>query len=352
MDPQTILVVDDVPENIDVLGGILRPHYKVKAAVSGSSAIDIAMRSTRPDMILLDVMMPEMDGYQVIEALKSERHTRDIPVIFVTARSEDVDEARGFEVGAVDYITKPVSPSIVLARVRAQLMLYQQNRELDRRVAERTDQLKQTRLQIVQRLGRAAEYKDNETGMHVIRMSHYSRMLAESVGLGDDQLELLFHAAPMHDIGKIGIPDRILLKPGRLDSEEMFEMQRHTLYGAEILGEPESELIRVAAEVALTHHERWDGTGYPHGLAGEDIPLNGRIVALADVFDALTSERPYKKAWSLEKTVDFIRASAGSHFDPTLADLFLERLPEMLDVMQQYAEEPPSYRQLEPDPAE
>lgn len=343
MEPQTILVVDDVPENIEVLSGILRPHYKVKAALGGERGLAIAGEAAKPDMVLLDVMMPGMDGYEVIRRLKRNVRTRDLPVIFVTARSEDVDEELGFRLGAVDYITKPVNPAIVLARVKSQLLLYSQNRELDRRVEERTQQLRKTRLQIIQRLGRAAEYKDNETGMHVIRMSHFSRLLAEATGASDDWVELLFNAAPMHDIGKIGIPDRVLLKPGKLNAEEWEIMKLHTVYGAQIMGEHESELIQMASEVALTHHERWDGKGYPQGLAGEDIPLGGRIVALADVFDALTSQRPYKTAWTAEAAAGLISESAGTHFDPELAAMFLERLPDLLEVKDQYVEEPPSY---------
>jgi putative two-component system response regulator len=338
---QTILVVDDIPENIDVLSGILSPEYKVKAALGGERALAIARAEPKPDMVLLDIMMPEMDGYEVIRLLKVDPRTRDIPVIFVTARTEDVDEERGFKLGAVDYITKPVSPPIVSARVRTQLALYQQNRELDRRVEERTHQLRQTRLQIIQRLGRAAEYKDNETGMHVIRMSYYSRLLAESLSISDEWTELVFNAAPMHDIGKIGIPDRILLKAGRLDEMEWALMQRHTIYGAEIMGEHESELIQMASEVALTHHEQWNGKGYPQCLAGEDIPLAGRIVAIADVFDALTSDRPYKRAWTVDEAMALIEKGAGEHFDPTLVPIFKSRLPEVLKVREQYAEDAP-----------
>jgi putative two-component system response regulator len=345
--PQTILVIDDVPENIDVLSGILGPHYKVKAALDGVRGLAIAAEEPAPDMVLLDVMMPGMDGYEVIRQLKRNARTRNIPVIFVTARSEEVDEELGFSMGAVDYITKPINPAIVLARVKSQLMLYSQNRELDRRVAERTRQLKQTRLQIIQRLGRAAEYKDNETGMHVLRMSHYSRLLAEATGASDDWVELLFNAAPMHDIGKIGIPDRVLLKPGKLDAQEWEIMKLHTVYGAQIMGKHESELIQMASEVALTHHERWDGGGYPNGLAGEAIPLAGRIVAIADVFDALTSQRPYKKAWTVDAAATLIRDAAGQHFDPGLARVFLERLPEMLEIKDQYVEDPPSYLPLD-----
>ncbi len=335
---ETILVVDDTPDNIDVLSGLLRPAYRVKAATSGERALQIARAQPHPDLILLDIMMPGMDGYQVCETLKSDPRTRHIPVIFVTARSEVEDEARGLALGAVDYITKPVSPPIVLARVRTHLRLYDQNRQLEEKVRERTAELVTTRLEIIRRLGRAAEFKDNETGLHVIRMSHYARLLAEAMGSAEDWAELLFNAAPMHDIGKIGIPDRILLKPGPLDEGEWREMRHHPEYGAEIIGEHDSELLRLSREIALYHHERWDGSGYPHGLRGEAIPLAARIVAIADVFDALTTRRPYKPAWPVERALAYLEEQAGRHFDPELAALFLEILPRILEIRQRYEE--------------
>ncbi|MFD2165224.1 HD-GYP domain-containing protein [Thalassotalea euphylliae] len=336
---QTILVVDDNPDNIDVLTGILRPYYKVKASVNGKLALKIATSKQKPDLILLDIMMPEMDGYQVCRELKSNPLTRDIPVIFVTAKTEIKDEQMGFELGAVDYITKPVSMPIVLARIKTHLALYDQQRELAEQVRQRTAEIDKTRHEIIKRLGRAAEYKDNETGMHVIRMSYYSRFLAEKIGVDDEWAELLFNAAPMHDIGKIGIPDRVLLKPGKLDEEEWDIMQKHVEYGADILGCDDSELLRLAREVALGHHEKWNGKGYPKGLKGEEIPLSARIVAIADVFDALTSERPYKKAWPLEKVVKLLKEEAGQHFDPALVPEFLECMPRILEIKEQYADE-------------
>jgi len=339
-DKQTILVVDDTPENIDVLSGVLRPAYKVKAALNGEKALSIARGDPRPDMILLDIMMPGMDGYEVCRRLKADPLTAKVPVIFITAKSEVEDERRGFELGAVDYITKPISPPIVQARVRTHLALYDQNRELERKVAERTAELNETRLEVIRRLGRAAEFKDNETGLHVIRMSHYSRLIAEALNVGDAWTELLFNAAPMHDIGKIGIPDHILLKPGKLDDGEWVIMRKHPEFGAAIIGEHASDLMKLSKEVALTHHEKWDGSGYPKGLAGERIPISGRIVAIADVFDALTSERPYKKAWSVEDALKVIDEGAGKHFDPDLVPLFHDVLPEALRIKEQYAEIP------------
>ena len=333
-----ILVVDDVPENIDLLSGVLRPLYKVKAALNGERALKIANSEPRPDLILLDVMMPEIDGHEVCRQLKKHSATAKIPIIFVTAKNQEEDEKQGLELGAVDYITKPISPPIVLARVHTQLALYDQNRYLESIVEQRTEQLQQTRLEIIRRLGRAAEFKDNETGLHVIRMSHYSRLLAEALEHGDHWTELIFHASPMHDIGKIGIPDSVLLKPGKLDDDEWNIMRTHPQLGASIIGDHDNELMQMSKEIALSHHEKWDGSGYPNGLKGEEIPLSGRIVAVADVFDALTTERPYKKAWAVSDAVKFIDENSGIHFDPDLVLLFHEVMPEILDIKEQYGE--------------
>jgi len=332
----TILIVDDAPENIDVLTGILREGYKVKAALNGETAINIAKAAKKPDLILLDVLMPGIDGYDVCRQLKANVETANIPVIFVTAKSEIKDEEQGFALGAVDYITKPVSPPIVLARVKTQLALYDQARHLEKLVQKRTAELNETRVEIICRLGRAAEFKDNETGMHVIRMSWFSRFLAEQIGKPEAWCDLLYNAAPMHDIGKIGIPDRVLLKPGKLDAEEWDIMQKHVEYGAEIIGDHSSPLLQLAKEVALFHHEKWNGKGYPHSVSGEDIPLSARIVAIADVFDALTSERPYKKAWSEERAIALLEEESGSHFDPGLVSEFVKCLPRIREIQAQY----------------
>ncbi len=336
---QLILIVDDTPDNIDVLAGILRSEYEIKVALNGEKAVKIANATPKPDMILLDVMMPGMDGYEVCRRLKTDPTTSDIPVIFITAKSEVADENYGLKLGAVDYITKPISPPIVQARVHTHLALYDQNRELAQKVKERTEELNNTRQEIIRRLGRAVEYKDNETGFHVIRMSHYSRLIAQAYGGNDTWVELVFNTAPMHDIGKIGIPDKVLLKPGKLDSDEWKLMKKHSGFGAEIIGKHPSFLLQMSYSIALTHHEKWDGSGYPHGLAGKAIPLEGRIVAIADVFDALTSDRPYKKAWSVEDAVKLINDTSGSHFDPSLVHLFREVMPEILEIKKQYAEE-------------
>ncbi|HTF85594.1 MAG TPA: HD domain-containing phosphohydrolase [Cellvibrio sp.] len=321
----TILVVDDEATNLNVLRQILKQHYRLLFAKSPEDALELA-DAERPDLILLDVMMPEMNGYQVCEKLKHNVRTQHIPVIFVSALSDAAEEAQGFAVGGVDYITKPVSGAIVRARVATHLSLV------------RVDELKKTRLEIVQRLGLAAEYKDNETGLHVIRMSHYSHIIARAAGFDETTAEDLLHAAPMHDIGKIGIPDSILQKPGKLTPDEWAVMREHPVIGARIIGVHPAGLLHMAHDIALTHHERWDGSGYPRGLQGEDIPMVGRIVAVADVFDALTTQRPYKKAWPLNEAIAYIREQRGKHFDPQLVELFLEQLPAILEVKERWAE--------------
>src|SRR6478735_788345 len=336
----TILVVDDTPNNIAVLTEILRGDYRVLAAINGEQALKIARGDSPPDLILLDVMMPGMSGHEVCQRLKAESSTRKIPVIFVTAMNQVEDEAQGFALGAVDYITKPVSPPIVKARVRTHLALYDQNRELERMVRERTAELHHTRLEIIKRLGRAGEFRDNETGMHVIRVAHYCRLLGQAVRMNEEDIDLLFNAAPMHDIGKIGVRDDVLLKPGKLDDDEIKIMREHVAFGAEIIGEHTDGLLTMARIIALTHHEKWDGTGYHRGLKGEEIPLVGRITAIADVFDALTSVRPYKKAWPVEDAVALIEREAGTGFDPELVQKFVAVLPRVLEIREQYSDAP------------
>ena len=334
----SVLVVDDIPANIEVLSGILRGLYRVRASTSGARALAIAQSDTPPDIILLDVMMPDMDGLEICRRLKADLRTRHIPVIFVTAMSEIEDETEGFATGCVDYVTKPVSPPIVLARVRTQLALTHQNRELERQVRARTSELERTRLAVIRCLGKASEFKDDNTGLHVIRMSQYSRALGIAVGMNEVDADLLMLASPMHDVGKIGVPDSILKKPGKLTPEEWVLMQQHVEFGGLILGDQDSELLAMAKIIAMTHHEKWDGSGYPLALKGEDIPLVGRITALADVFDALTSVRPYKRAWTLEETLDFIRKERGRHFDPLLVDKLPQVLPEFERIKSFYAD--------------
>lgn len=336
---QQILIVDDTPDNIDILGSILRSEYDIKVALNGEKALNIVNSHSKPDMILLDVMMPGMDGYEVCRCLKNNPTTSQIPVIFITAKSDAEDEEKGFSLGAVDYITKPISPPIVKARVKTHLALYDQNRELALQVKAHTEELSHTRLEIIRRLGRAAEYKDNETGLHVIRMSHYSRLIAQAYGGNEEWIDLVFYAAPMHDIGKIGIPDQILLKNGKLTKEEWDIMKKHPEFGARIIGNDYSSLLKMSRIIAMTHHEKWDGSGYPNGLVGEEIPLEGRIVAIADVFDALTSERPYKQAWSFEDSVKHIDNESGGHFDPKLVSCFHQVLDEVKYIKDKYADE-------------
>lgn len=324
-DKQSLLLVDDEPTNLRVLRTVLQEQYRLLFAKSGEEALQLVQKE-HPDLILLDVMMPGLTGFDVCARLKADPATCAIPIIFVTALKDEMDETKGFEVGAVDYITKPISPAVVRARVKTHLSLVQ------------AQELKQTRLQVIQRLGRAAEYKDNETGLHVMRMSHYSQVLALAYGFSEQKAEDLLHAAPMHDIGKIGIADNILLKPGKLTSDEYAEMQKHPLIGAEIIGDCESDLLKMAKAVALYHHEKWDGTGYPFGLSGEQIPVEARIVALSDVFDALTSARPYKQAWSIEATLQHIHQQKGLHFEPKLVDLLDENLQQILEIRQRWAE--------------
>lgn len=322
---RTLLLVDDEPSNLHVLKQILQEDYHLLFAKNGRKALELS-REKQPDLVLLDVMMPELSGYDVCRELKQDHRTAKNPVIFISALSDITDEAHGFEAGAVDYITKPVNPSIVKARVATHLSLV------------RSEELQETQLEIIQRLGRAAEYKDNETGLHVIRMSHYSRLLALAAGFSEQAADQLFHAAPMHDVGKIGIPDHIMLKPGKLDDAEWQIMRRHPQIGAEIIGEHDSSLLKSARIISMTHHEKWDGSGYPNQLRGEEIPLIGRIVSVVDVFDALTSDRPYKKAWSVEEAVNLLQRESGRHFDPELTGLFMKEMSGVIEIMQRWSE--------------
>lgn len=335
---QTILAVDDTPENLDVLRATFGSEYRVKVVTDGANALRLAHSVEPPDIILLDVMMPGMDGFEVCKQLKSDPRTMRIPVIFITALGEEQDQLKGLSMGAVDYIQKPINPGLAKIRVKNQLALYDHRRELEFAVQARTVELEHTRKQIILRLGRAAEFKDNETGSHILRMSHYCKVIALKYGLDGGTSDLVFHASPMHDVGKIGIPDHILLKPGKLDEKEWDVMRSHPDLGAKIIGQHSDPLLRSAREIALTHHEKWDGSGYPFHLRGDSIPLFGRIVALADVFDALTSDRPYKKAWTVESAVALVKEQSGLHFDPELVSAFLESLPEIEALKNLYQE--------------
>ncbi|CAK0766004.1 putative cyclic di-GMP phosphodiesterase VC_1348 [Gammaproteobacteria bacterium] len=353
-----ILIVDDDPNNITTMAGVLPDDYQLIVATNGLEALE-TISSEQPDLVLLDVTMPGMDGYEVCRQLKENPVTCEIPVIFLTALNEAEDEQKGLELGAVDYMIKPVNPAILRTRVKTHLALYyqtqtleqqtkileqqtraleQQTRTLEQQVAERTTDLVETRRQIILRLSRAAEYRDNDTGNHVIRMSHYARLIAQAGGQDEKFVELLYNAAPMHDVGKIGIPDNILLKPGKLDSAEWTTMCQHPAIGAKIIGQHQDDLLQMAYVVALAHHEKWDGSGYPNQLKGEEIPLAARIVAISDVFDALTSDRPYKKAWSIEDAVRVIEEGSGQHFDPHWIPPFRAALPEIVRIKEEFHE--------------
>jgi len=339
---QTILVVDDAPENIDVLRGILSRNYKIKAAINGKKALKIAYNSP-PDIILLDVMMPDMDGYEVCRRLKEDPRTSPIPIIFVTAKSETEDETTGFSLGAVDYITKPVSPAVVQARVQTHLALYDQNRVLDHMVQERTQEvitlnheIEDTQKEVVFTMGAIGETRSKETGNHVKRVAEYSRVFALYYGLDESEASLIKMASPMHDIGKVGIPDNILNKPGRLSPEEFDIMKTHAELGYDMLRHSSRSILKAAATLAYEHHEKWNGKGYPQGLQGEDIHLYGRITAIADVFDALGSDRCYKKAWDDERIFSLLKEERGEHFEPKLVDIFFEHLDEFLAIRDSY----------------
>ncbi|WP_300359173.1 two-component system response regulator [uncultured Pseudoalteromonas sp.] len=316
---ERILIVDDEPANLKVMREVLGNDYRLSFAKSGELALQL-IKNEPPRLILLDVMMPDMNGFEVCEILKSTPETAHIPIIFVTALSHEQDESEGFALGAVDYITKPISPAIVRARVKTHLSLVQ------------AQQLQLAHIDLINRLGRAAEYKDTDTGEHIARMSRYSKVLALAYGMTEFQAEQLRQAAPMHDVGKIGIPDAVLLKPGRLDENEFEHMKQHATIGAKILENSSSPLLQLAHKLALEHHEKWDGSGYPYGLKGEEISIEGRIVSIADVFDALTSTRPYKKAWTVDQAVELLKSESGKHFDPQLVDLFIGQLDAIIEI--------------------
>ncbi len=353
----TILVVDDTAANLMLMNDLLQPLYAVRVASSGARALKIANTDAPPDLILLDIMMPEMDGYEVCRLLKSNPATREIPVIFLTAKSETVDEEMGFELGAADYITKPISPPIVLARVKTNLalkaaadFLKDKNAFLEQEVARRTEEVREIQDVTILTMASLAETRDNETGDHIIRTQLYVRLLALQLRqhprfahyLDDATIDLLFKSAPLHDIGKIGIPDSILLKPGKLTTEEFETMKTHTTLGKVAIESAESRLgksvpfLRFAKEIAYSHQEKWDGSGYPQGLSGDAIPISARLMAIADVYDALTSRRVYKPPFTHEVSMAIIEEGRGRHFDPDVVDAFVRIQMECKTIAQQY----------------
>jgi putative two-component system response regulator len=370
--PQTILIVDDNPENLTVLGELLRDTYSVRAANSGARALKLARQVPVPDLILLDIMMPRMSGYEVLERLREDPATCDIPVIFTTAMSSTDDEQRGLVLGAVDYITKPMRPAIVLARVHAHLELRQarirlqhDNFALEAEIARRMRENLVIQDVTIRALARLAEVRDSETGNHILRTQEYVRALARRASshprfadeLDEASILLIAKSAPLHDIGKVGIPDRVLLKPGKLTPDEWVIMKTHARLGADAIARAEADACELipflgfAKQVAMHHHERWDGSGYPDGLAGDDIPLAARVMAVADVFDALISRRVYKAPLSWFDARDTMAAERGRQFDPDLLDVFINGFDEFCTLARQYPDEaaPPAAPSL-PEP--
>lgn len=355
----TILVVDDTPDNLALMSGLLKDKYKVRFASNGEKAIKLAQALPHPDLILLDIMMPGLSGYEVCQILKADAETRNIPIIFLTAMTAKEDEKKGLEIGAVDFITKPVNPPIVLARVATQLnlkkaadLLRDQKSFLEKEVESRTREISAIQDVTILAMASLAETRDSDTGNHIRRTQHYVRTLAEKLKthprfgyfLTEETIDLLFKSAPLHDIGKVGIPDRILLKPGRLTPEEFEIMKTHTTVGRDAIQAAEAYLgmkvnfLRFAKEIAYSHQEKWDGSGYPEGISGDDIPISARLMALADVYDALISRRVYKQGMTHEQGVQIIIESKGKHFDPDIVDAFLEVQTEFQDIAEFFAD--------------
>ena len=359
----TLLIVDDAPENLFVLSELLQPYYRVLAANNGERGLQVASSTPRPDLILLDVMMPGMNGYQVLQALQADAQSADIPVIFLTALSSPREEERGLSLGAVDYITKPMTPAIVLARVRTQLLAKQardwlkdQNAALEAEVARCMFENDLTQQVSIRALAHLAETRDPETGKHLARTQGYMALLADFLKehprfqptLTPRFISLLTRSAPMHDIGKVGIPDHILNKPGKLTTPEWAIMQTHAKLGSDAIELAEQdiekplEFLTLAKEIAHWHHEKWDGTGYPDQLAGDAIPVAARLMAIADVFDALISARVYKPAFSFEAARALMAEQRGRHFDPDIADAFLGHFDAFAAIAMQHRDDPVS----------
>jgi putative two-component system response regulator len=341
-----IFVVEDDASNIKLLSIVLTNNgYNQLTLIQDPREVIKRYQEIRPDLILLDINMPFLDGYQVMEQLKALNDPQMPPIIILTAQHGKDYLIKALSYGARDFVTKPFDFDELLMRVRnllevqlANRMLFEQKAVLEEMVARRTIALNESRLEIVRHLGRAAEYRDNETGLHILRMSKYSFLIAKSLGWSAYDCDLILNASPMHDIGKIGIPDFILLKPGKLEPSEWDIMKNHATIGADILSGSDSDVLRMGRDIALCHHEKWDGSGYPSGLAADAIPIPARIVAVADVFDALTSPRPYKKAWPLEEAVQFIKDNSSSHFDPEIVEQFIKCLPEIMAIHNEHSE--------------
>lgn len=342
----SVLIVDDNPTNIKLLEMTLEVagYTKVTSVSDPREVVDLH-RQNKFDVILLDIQMPHLDGFQVMEQLREIEEDQYLPVLVLTAQQDMDTRIRALECGARDFLTKPFDRAEVINRLYNMLevrFLYNERRrqaeELEIKVNERTQQLQDSRLELIRRLGRAGEYRDNETGLHVVRMSKCCQCLALQAGLDEKTAEHILNASPMHDVGKIGIPDNILLKPGKLDAEEWEIMKTHAEIGADIIGDDDTELMQLARSIAMTHHEKWDGSGYPRGLKGEEIPIEGRIASICDVFDALTSTRPYKKSWSEEEALQYLNDNAGQHFDPELVRHFNEALDKISEIRATYAD--------------
>lgn len=354
-----ILVVDDTPDNLTLMSGLLKDKYRVKLCNNGERALLIAAADPSPDLILLDIMMPGIDGYEVCARLKSDPATQHIPVIFLTAKSDIEDERHGLELGAVDYITKPVSPPILMARVKAHLalksaadFLRDKNAYLEEEVVRRTQEVSAIQDVTIMVMASLAETRDTETGNHIRRTQNYVKILALQLKahprfatfLNERNIQMLYKSAPLHDIGKVGIPDRILLKPGKLTPEEFEIMKTHTTLGRDAIDHAESMLgmpvdfLNVAKEIALSHQEKWDGSGYPQGLKGDDIPIAARLMAVADVYDALISRRVYKAPIPHEQAVEIVRQGRGQHFDPDVVDAFLASSDVFHEIALRYAD--------------
>jgi len=352
----TILIVDDQMTNIMLLESILQhAGYTHVHSTQDPAQVVPLFKELNPDLICLDIRMPQLNGFQIMGQLKIIHQHAYLPILVLTSEEDRETRLRALESGAKDFLHKPFDRIEVLMRIRnlleASLLnkaMFRQNETLEEIIKIRTRELKETQLDVVHRLARAAEHRDNETGSHIVRMSHFAVVLGRACGMSEEECDILFHATPMHDVGKLGIPDRILLKPGKLTADEFDIMKQHTVIGANLLSGSQSAVLQMAEVIALTHHEKWDGSGYPNRLAGEDIPLIGRICALADVFDALSSKRCYKDSWPLEKTLHEIRSHAGKQFDPHLVSLFDELLPVIINIQRTYTDaETPKFELVE-----